>query len=197
MGQADGTRPSTPSSVEAIAPKIDRCARRPRSSDAGGIPGDRRRAAVTRAQLAALLGVRLEDLLRPRAGGNAVVTTDTRTNWAAPWIMAVTRAGVMEPFPNHTFQPNAAIRRGDLAGAVSHVLTLIAAEKPRLAARWRDPRPKFSDLSPAHLGYPAAARSVSAGVMAPLEGDTFQLARPVTGAEALDTVTKLEALAKK
>jgi tetratricopeptide (TPR) repeat protein len=183
---------------EAIASKIDqmrqKAALEAMPAEYQAIDGA---PTVTRAQLAALLGVRLEDLLRRARGGNAVVTTDTRTNWAAPWIMAVTRAGVMDPFPNHTFQPNASIRRGDLAGAVSHVLTLIAAEKPRLAARWRDPRPKFSDLSPAHLGYPAAARSVSAGVMAPLEGDTFQLARPVTGAEALDTVTKLEALAKK
>jgi tetratricopeptide (TPR) repeat protein len=152
---------------------------------------------VTRAQLAALLGVHLEDLLRRARGSNAVVTTDTRANWAAPWIMAVTRAGVMDAFANHTFQPNTTVRRGDLAAAVSRVLSLIAVDKPRLAARWRDPRPKFSDISPAHLSYPAAARSVSAGVMATLEGDTFQLTRAVTGAEALDAVSKLEALAKK
>jgi tetratricopeptide (TPR) repeat protein len=152
---------------------------------------------VTRAQLAALLGVHLEDLLRRARGGNAVLTTDTRTNWAAPWIMAVTRAGVMDAFANHTFQPNTTVRRGDLAAAVSHVLTLIASEKPKLAARWRDPRPHFADLSPSHPGYPAAARAVSAGVMASLEGDVFQLTRPVTGAEAVDTVSKLEALAKK
>jgi tetratricopeptide (TPR) repeat protein len=152
---------------------------------------------VTRAQLAALLGVHLEDLLRRARGSSAVLTTDTRTNWAAPWIMAVTRAGVMDAFSNHTFQPNAPIRRGDLAAAASQVLGLIGAEKPRLAVKWRDPRPHFSDLAPAHLSYPAAARAVSAGVMAPLEADTFQLARPVTGAEAIDTVSKLETLAKK
>lgn len=153
--------------------------------------------SVTRAQLAALIGVHLEDLLSRARGSNAVLTTDTRTNWAAPWIMAVTRAGVMEAFSNHTFQPNTPVRRADLASAASHVLTLIAAEKPKLAPKWRDPRPHFADLSPAHLSYPAAARAVSAGVMAPLEGETFQLTRPVTGAEALDTVTKLEALVKK
>ena len=152
---------------------------------------------VTRAQLAALLGARLEDLLRRARGANIGVVTDTRGNWAAPWILAVTRAGVMEPFPNHTFQPNALVKRGDLAQAASRVLTLIAADKPKLAARWRDPRPKFADVSTAHLSYPAAARSVSAGVMAPLEGDTFQLIRPVTGSEALDTVSRLEALARK
>jgi tetratricopeptide (TPR) repeat protein len=152
---------------------------------------------VTRAQLAALIGVHLEDLLRRARGANAVLTTDTRTNWAGPWIMAVTRAGVMEAFPNHTFQPNTTIRRADLASAASHVLTLIGAEKPKLAAKWRDPRPQFADLAPSHLSYPAAARAVSSGVMAPLDANTFQLTRPVTGAEALDTVSKLEALARK
>jgi tetratricopeptide (TPR) repeat protein len=154
-------------------------------------------ATVTRAQLAAMLGVHLEELLRRARGSNAVLTTDTRTNWAGPWIMAVTRAGVMEAFPNHTFQPNTIVRRADLASAASHVLTLVGAEKPKLAAKWRDPRPHFSDLAPSHLSYPAAARSVSAGVMDLLEGETFQLTRPVTGAEALDTVAKLEALAKR
>ena len=151
---------------------------------------------VTRAQLAALLGTRLGDILR-RADARPLVMTDVRTNWAAPWIQAVTRAGVIDAFPNHTFQPNATVRRGDLAQAISQVLTLIAAEKPKLAARWRDPRPTFADVGPSHLLYPAAARAVSAGIMASLEGDTFQLARPVTGSEARDAVSKLEVLARK
>ena len=153
--------------------------------------------SVTRAQLAALIGVRLDDLLRRARGSNPVVMTDVRGSWAAPWIMSVTRAGVMEAFPNHSFQPSGAVRRGDLAQAVSQVLSLIATEKPRLAAKWRDPHPKFTDVGPTHLAYVAAARAVSSGVMSMLEGDTFQLARPVSGAEALDAVSKLQTLAKK
>jgi hypothetical protein len=80
---------------------------------------------------------------------------------------------------------------------VSGVLSLIAIEKPQLATRWRDPRPRFSDVGPGHLQYPAAARAVSAGIMAPVEGEAFQLSRPVTGAEAVDAVTKLAALARR
>ena len=152
--------------------------------------------AVTRAQLAALLGTRLGDLLR-RAAGKPVVVTDLRGNWAAPWIQSVTRAGVMDPFANHTFQPGGTVRRGDLAQAVSRVLALVGAEQPKLAARWRDLRPRFTDVGPTHLMYPAAARAVSAGVMAPADGDAFQLARAVTGAEVRDAVSKLEALARK
>jgi tetratricopeptide (TPR) repeat protein len=151
---------------------------------------------ITRGQLAALIGVRLDDLLRRARGANAVVITDTRGNWAAPWILAVTRAGVMDVFPNHTFQPATFVRRGDLAQAVSRVLTLIGAEKPRLASRWREPRPTFSDIGPNHLSYAAAARSVSSGVMATLEGGAFELSRPVSGREAIDTVSRLEELAR-
>lgn len=152
--------------------------------------------AITRAQLAALLGVRLEDLIRRSRSANVAVMTDVRGSWAAPWILAGARARIIEPFPNHTFQPGGVVRRVDLAQAVSRVLTIIAAEKPRLAERWRDARPRFSDVSPGHLNYPAAARAVSAGVMSP-DGDAFRLARQVTGAEAADAVSKLAALARQ
>ena len=152
---------------------------------------------VTRAQLAALLAVRLEGLLRGSREANIAVMTDVRGHWAAPWIMAVTRARVMEPFSNHTFQPGGSVRRADLAQAVSRVLSLIAAEQRRLASRWRDPRPRFSDVAPGHLQYPAAARAVSSGVMATAEGDAFQLSRPITGAEAVDAIGKLAALARR
>jgi tetratricopeptide (TPR) repeat protein len=153
-------------------------------------------ATITRAQLAALLAVRLEDLLRRARSSSAVVLTDTRGSWAAPWIQAVTRAGVMDAFPNHTFQPSTVVRRGDLAQAASRALTLIAAEKPRVAGRWADARPRFPDVSPSHLSYPAIARAVASGVMTTVEGGAFQLNRPVTGIEALTTIERLETLAK-
>ena len=150
---------------------------------------------VTRAQLAALLGVRLDELVKRTRRRNAVVITDTRGSWAAPWIMAVSRAGLMEVYPNHTFQPAALVRRGELAQAASRTLSLIAAENERLAGSWRNARRTFPDLSPNHLSYPAASLAVEAGVMNTLEDGSFQLTRPVTGAEAVAAVRKLEELA--
>ena len=126
-----------------------------------------------------------------------VVITDTRGSWATPWILAVTRAGVMEVYPNHTFQPAAVVRRVDLADAASRVLSLIAAEKPALAASWRSARQQFPDLPQAHLSYPAAALTVEAGVMRAQPDGSFQLTRPVTGAEAVAAVKKLEELAER
>jgi tetratricopeptide (TPR) repeat protein len=152
--------------------------------------------AVSREQLAALVGVRLDDLLRRVQSRTAVVITDTRGSWASPWILSVARAGVMEVYPNHTFQPSAPVRRGELADAASRILTIIAAERPTVAAAWRGAKRQFSDVPPAHLSYPAASLTVGAGVLQPLPDGSFQLARPVTGAEAVAAVKKLEELAE-
>jgi len=154
-------------------------------------------AGLSREQLAALVGVRLDQLLKRVQRPNPVVITDTRGSWATPWIMAVTRAGVMEVYPNHTFQPAAVVRRVDLADAASRVLSLIAAEKPALGASWRSARQQFPDLPQAHLSYPAAALTVEAGVMRAQPDGSFQLTRPVTGAEAVAAIKKLEELAER
>ncbi|MEP6914918.1 MAG: S-layer homology domain-containing protein, partial [Acidobacteriota bacterium] len=149
---------------------------------------------VTRAQLAALIGVRLDDVLKRSRRPNPVVMTDTRNNWASPWIASVARAGIMEAFPNHTFQPNGTVRRGDLAQASSRALALLAAGNPRLSASWRNARGRFPDLPPGHLSYPAASVAVESGLMTAAPDGTFQLTRPITGAEALAAVRKLEEL---
>jgi tetratricopeptide (TPR) repeat protein len=152
-------------------------------------------ATVTRAQLAALLGVRLGDLLKRAGRAGAVLMTDTRGSWAGPWISSVSRAGIMDPYPNHTFQPDAIVRRGDLALSASRTLSMIAAEQPKLAATWSVAPVRFTDLVPSHLSYPAAAAVVQAGVMSADSDGAFQWSRPVTGAEALAAVKKLEDLA--
>jgi hypothetical protein len=101
----------------------------------------------------------------------------------------------MEVYPNHTFQPHSLVRRGDLAVAASRVLSLIAANNPGLASAWREARHKFPDLPPTHLQHAAASLAVTAGVMTAFPDGSFGLTRPVTGAEAIAAVRKLEELA--
>jgi len=123
------------------------------------------------------------------------IITDVRGNWAATWIMAVARAGVMEPFANHAFQPRTVVRRTDLAQAVARLLPRAAAQRPDKIKTWEAARLKFSDLSSSHLAYPAASAAVASGVLAVAGENAFQPSRPVTGAEATDAIAKLEALA--
>jgi type IV pilus assembly protein PilF len=148
---------------------------------------------VARGDLAALIGVRLSHVLQALAARETVVLTDMRGDWAEPWIVAVTQAGVMEAYANHTFQPRAPVRRVDLAEAVVRLLPHIAA--PTDLRAWQGARRSFTDLSAGHLAYPAASAAVASGVMTMGSGGSFAPSEPVTGAEAMAAIERLEAMA--
>ncbi len=155
------------------------------------IPGE---ASLTRAQIAALIGVRLEPLLA-RAKPRQLIITDIRNHWAQPWIAPVVRSGAMDTLPNYEFEPSRRVRRGELAAIVSRLLALVGAIKPQLAKKWDGAKVQIADVPVAHLSYPAVSMAVASGVM-PLVGNNFELLRPVTGAEAMEIVGRLEALAR-
>lgn len=155
-----------------------------------GIPASR---GITRGELAALLGVRLERVLGS-ASGNQEVMTDTDGHWAASWISEVARTAVITPFENHTFQPGAIVRRAELAAAVSQLVTLLTRERAELRG-WLTATPRIADMGAGHLSYPAVAVAVASGVMSLVEGNRFLANGVVTGQEAIDTVDRLRTLA--
>jgi tetratricopeptide (TPR) repeat protein len=150
---------------------------------------------ITRADLAALIGVRFAPLLQASRRRDATVITDIRGTWAAAWIMAVARAGVVEPFPNHAFQPRTIVRRIDLAQAVSRLLARVAAHDPAKAKAWQSVRLTFADLAPGHLQYLDASAAVASGVMEVGPDNSFQPSRATSGAEAIEALGRLETLA--
>ena len=150
---------------------------------------------ITRGDLAALIGVRLAPLVQSARRRDTAVVTDARNHWAATWIMAVVRAGIIDPYDNHTFQPRAAVRRTDLAQAMSRLLQRVAAANPTQGRTWESARLRFSDLPPGHLAYPAASMAVASGVMTVTSDNAFQPSLVVSGAEAAAAVTRLDALA--
>jgi tetratricopeptide (TPR) repeat protein len=152
-------------------------------------------AAITRGDLAAVIGIRLEPLLA-EAATQVELLTDVRNFWAERWIMAVANAGVMDAFENHTFLPRTEIRRAELAQAVSRVLKLIAVRQPALLKEWQGRQAKMSDVGVSNLNYADVSLAVSSGVLLLAEDGTFQLSRPVSGAEAIDAVTRLEQIYK-
>jgi len=149
---------------------------------------------VTRAGIAALVGVRLEALLAQAKPRQAIIT-DIRGHWAQSWITPVVRAGVMDTLANYEFEPSRLVRRGELATTVSRLLSLIAVLRPEQAKRWQGVRIAVNDVASTHLSYPAVSAAVAAGVM-PLSGGNFDLLRGVSGAEALEIIGRLEALAR-
>jgi len=150
---------------------------------------------ATRADLAALIAVRLPALVQAAPVRDVSVLTDIRGNWAERYIAPVARAGIVEAFPNHTFQPRTLLRRVDLAQAASRLLMQVASSQPSAAQAWIGARGRFTDMNAGHLAYPAASMAVAAGVMQPTADGAFQPTRVVTGEEASAAVERLRALA--
>ena len=147
---------------------------------------------LTRGDLAALLGVRFETLLR---GAPAVplVITDLHDDWTRPRITSITSAGVMEPYPNHTFQPSAPAVRADMAAASLRLLALAAPTRPALRKLLQE-RPVIADVSPSHPLYSAAASAVASGALPLADGGRFEASRALAGAEASAAVRRLRAV---
>ncbi len=153
------------------------------------------RPTASRADLAAALSLRLPGLLGRAPTRPTPVITDLRGHWARPWVLAAVRAGVMDAYANHTFQPGAIVSRADLAQAVARAVNLLATLGDRRAASWQQETPTFSDLTPEHPSYAAAAVAVAAGVLERAERNAFEPTRQVTGHELLEAITRLQRLA--
>jgi tetratricopeptide (TPR) repeat protein len=147
---------------------------------------------VTRAQLAALVGVRLERVLAA-APARQIVMTDTRGHWAERWMQRVAATGVMDLFENYTFQPESAVRRVDLAEAVRRLAVLGDPLRPELTLGPAQ-QPEITDINTRHLNYPAVSFAVATGVVPLLEGRQFQVSRQVSGAEAIEALARLRTL---
>jgi len=142
-------------------------------------------ARATRADLAALLAVKVGALQRlpPREPRLAV---DITGSWARESIATVVGLGIMEVYPNHTFEPRGTVRRADLARASSRVLVRLG---------WQGgPGPAPADMRPSHLDHDAVRRVVGAGLMALGPEGQFEPWRPVGGQEATEVVEALSRL---
>ena len=137
---------------------------------------------ITRADLAALVMSKVTMLSR-QPPGPAKVAIDISGSWARDQIIRALALDVLDVYSNHTFQPAAIVRRGDLAMAVQRVLDLAKTPATNLA--------NPTDMSPSNLSRYPAARVVGAGLMDLTEAGAFEAWRPVTGQEAVDVLEGL------
>jgi hypothetical protein len=173
----------------AIPPGISRAHRGSRAAHRSGrharaFRSIGERGAISRGDLAALLGARLEPLLAAARTQPIPLMTDVRGHWAQRWILDVARAGVMEVFPNHTFQPAATVRRSDLARVVGAIHARVQAADPAAAARWRGRQVEITDVAAGNaVATPPISRS-KPGIIGLDPGGAFSAARAVSGPES-------------
>jgi len=147
-------------------------------------------ARLSREALAALLFVKLQSALGDASLRADVIITDVGNSWARQAIRDVVAARILDVYPNHTFQPQALVRRSDLAVAFANAMKALApGETPD-----RPPDVAIVDVPPDHLSYPPVALSVSLGLLPTDQTGEFGPQRFVTGSEA---IAATDALARR
>ncbi len=151
------------------------------------------KASATRGDLAVLIGVRFSDFIS-QSGTQPVIITDTREHWGSEWIQTVVAVGIMDVDAAYRFDPSGLIRRGELAEVLVNMLDLLEVDSLGLGGFASGVTLNFSDMSEAHLNYPAARRAVEAGLLMEVEDGKFQPSRAVTGLEATEVIGRLSDL---
>jgi tetratricopeptide (TPR) repeat protein len=139
--------------------------------------------SITREQLAALLVRYFPQLMELRQ--TPQIVTDVQNSWASSEIRTVVGVGLIDPLPNHTFEPSTMVTRGDLALTMGRLMRLlkVSPETPQPIAA--------PDLASTSALYPEAQLVLGSGVMALQDSGSFNVSGVVSGKEAVRSAETL------
>ncbi|HLH31246.1 MAG TPA: S-layer homology domain-containing protein [Terriglobia bacterium] len=139
--------------------------------------------SIKREQLAALLVRYFPQLMEMRQ--TSQIMTDAAGSWAVPEIRTVVGLGLMDPLPNHTFEPSSPVTRGDLASTLARLMRVLGLS-PALIQPVTAP-----DLEPTSALYPEAELVLGSGVMTLQDSGSFNVSGEVSGKEAVRSAERL------
>jgi len=153
-------------------------------------------AAVTREDVAALMAVKLKDFLE-EPGTRPPVIIDIATSWASRLILKVAGLGLMEVYPNHTFEPNRVLSRAEMAKTVMNLVNHLRRRGGRPFIR-QFPKEmiRISDVSTDNVHYQPIVEVVSLQLMELDPDKSFRPDQPVSGREAVRIFDLILALLK-
>lgn len=151
-------------------------------------------AAITREDMAALLAVKLRDVLGEGAAQPPIIV-DISASWASKFILKVTSLGILTVLPNHSFQPKRTVTRADLAETLFRTIQYLEKNGHKFIPLIPPDRIQIADVTPDHLSHEPISQVLSYQVMELYPDRTFRPDQPVPGPEAIKTIDILLALA--
>lgn len=150
-------------------------------------------AALTREDVAALLAVKLKDILEETSAPPPIII-DISASWASRFILKVTSLGLLEVHSNHAFQPKRTVTKAEFAETLIRVIRYLEGKGHRFIQQIPPERIRIQDVSPDHFYYQPISRILAYQVME-LDADrAFRPDQPVPGPEAVKTIDILLAL---
>ena len=151
---------------------------------------------ITRAQLAALIFTNLKFLTKYSSSGSVIVV-DAFDHWATNYIRKAVELGMIEVFPNRTFQPSRWITKIELTRAAARILQILEGnEGKKIQSPEENADMIISDVPHSNIYHSMVMKTIAAGVVSLDVDGKFHMNRPVSGAEALSMINRLQVLSE-
>lgn len=145
---------------------------------------------ITRGQLAALIMVNLEFLSKYKSLNSSIIV-DTFDYWGKNFVQKTVDLGIMDIYPNRTFQPNIPISKLELAKAASRLLEILETNE---GVQVQKMEIEIPDVSKRNVYYRMLEQALSAELLSLDTDGNFHPARNVSGAEAISMVNRVQAI---
>ena len=140
--------------------------------------------AVNKEEVAALLAVKFREVL-DEVSTKPPIIIDIATSWAQRFILQMTALGVLDIYPNHTFQPKKAITRAEMAEILYRLIGYLQKKGYKFIQQIPPERIQISDVSPHNYYYQPILQILSLNVMELSADRSFQPDLPVSGKQAI------------
>ena len=151
--------------------------------------------AVTKEEIAAILAVELKDNLKDPTQKPPIII-DISTSWASEFILKMTSLGILDVYPNHTFQPKKVTTRAEMAEILVRLINLLKRQGYRLIQQIPADRIQIPDVSLDNYYYQPITLIISYDIMTLSQEKTFNPDLPISGQEALKLVNIILTLIK-
>ena len=139
--------------------------------------------ATTREQIAAIIVKYFPQILEHRQ--NQQIVTDVDAAWAREEIQIVVDTGLMDLFPNHTFEPSTLTTRGEFAVAMARLIRLLGLSPND------NPRIPTTDVVPTNTQYRDVQLVLGYAVMSVHDSGAFDISGELPGREAVVAAERL------
>jgi len=139
---------------------------------------------ITKEQMAALIGVLFKESLAAPPGKPPIII-DISTSWAARFILKSASLGILDVYPNHTFQPEKTLNRAETAEILFRLIDRLNRAGHRFIQQLPPERIQIVDVPLNHFYYRPIIMMISYDIMSLSPGRMFNPDHAVSGREAI------------
>lgn len=140
--------------------------------------------AISKEETAALLGVKFKDFFEDSSTKPPIII-DIGTSWASKFILKTTTLGILDVYPNHTFQPKKIVTRAEMAETLYRLINYLKRKGIKFIQQIPPDKIQISDVSPQNYYYQPILQIVSYDLMTLSADQAFNPDLPISGQKSI------------